>query len=77
MTTNTERVRTPFGAETTASQVMAGVNLRGHRAIITGASSGIGVETAHARAQAGAEVTPGDRPAAIRSGRLPDLSYRA
>ncbi|MET8045424.1 SDR family NAD(P)-dependent oxidoreductase [Micromonospora sp. NPDC005215] len=36
---------------------MAGVDLSGQRAIVTGASSGIGVETARALATAGAEVT--------------------
>ncbi|MGW0578360.1 SDR family NAD(P)-dependent oxidoreductase [Streptomyces sp. NPDC002920] len=36
---------------------MAGVRLTGRRAIVTGGSSGIGVETARALADAGAEVT--------------------
>jgi NAD(P)-dependent dehydrogenase (short-subunit alcohol dehydrogenase family) len=52
-----DRVTTPFGAKTTAAEVVAGVDLRGHRAIVTGASSGLGVETARALATAGAEVT--------------------
>ena len=52
-----ERIRTPFGAITTAMQVVAGVDLRGKRAIVTGSASGIGVETARALAQAWAEVT--------------------
>ncbi len=47
---------TPFGATTTAMEVIEGINLRGKRAIVTGGSSGIGVETARALAQAGAEV---------------------
>lgn len=46
-----------FGAETTAAQVVADVDLHGRRALVTGASSGIGVETARALASAGAEVT--------------------
>lgn len=50
-------VTTPFGAETTAAQVVEGVDLTGRRAIVTGGSSGIGVETARALAAAGAEVT--------------------
>ncbi len=49
-------ITTPFGATTTAMEVSAGIDLRGKRAIITGGSSGIGVETARALAQAGAEV---------------------
>jgi NAD(P)-dependent dehydrogenase (short-subunit alcohol dehydrogenase family) len=50
-------VRTGFGATSTAAEVVAGVDLTGRRAIVTGASSGIGVETARALAGAGAEVT--------------------
>jgi len=53
----TERITTPFGAESTASEVIAGVDLTGKRAIVTGAASGIGVETARALASAGADVT--------------------
>ncbi|RKT54317.1 SDR family NAD(P)-dependent oxidoreductase [Saccharothrix australiensis] len=52
-----ERISTPFDAESTASDVLAGVDLTGRRAVVTGASSGIGVETARALAAAGAEVT--------------------
>jgi NAD(P)-dependent dehydrogenase (short-subunit alcohol dehydrogenase family) len=37
--------------------VVAGVDLTGKRAIVTGGSSGIGIETARALARAGAEVT--------------------
>ena len=48
---------TPFGFSSTTTDVLAGVDLTGKRAIVTGASSGIGVETAHALASAGAEVT--------------------
>jgi NAD(P)-dependent dehydrogenase (short-subunit alcohol dehydrogenase family) len=57
MTTDADRVVTPFGPKSTAGEVIAGVDLRGHRAIVTGASSGIGVETARALALTGAEVT--------------------
>ena len=53
----TEPIRTPFGFESTTEDVLAGVDLRGKRVIVTGASSGIGVETARALAGAGAEVT--------------------
>jgi NAD(P)-dependent dehydrogenase (short-subunit alcohol dehydrogenase family) len=51
------RITTAFGAESTAMQVIAGINLAGQRALVTGASSGIGVETARALASAGADVT--------------------
>jgi len=50
-------ITTPFGFGSTADEVIAGVDLRGRRAIVTGASSGIGIETARALASAGAEVT--------------------
>jgi NAD(P)-dependent dehydrogenase (short-subunit alcohol dehydrogenase family) len=52
-----ERITTPFGATSTAAEVIAGVDLTGRHAIVTGASSGIGVETARALAAAGARVT--------------------
>jgi NAD(P)-dependent dehydrogenase (short-subunit alcohol dehydrogenase family) len=48
---------TPFGHDTTAAEVISGVDLTGKRAVVTGAASGIGVETARALANAGAEVT--------------------
>ena len=54
---STATIKTPFGFESTAEQVVAGVDLRGKRAIVTGASSGIGIETARVLAGAGAEVT--------------------
>jgi NAD(P)-dependent dehydrogenase (short-subunit alcohol dehydrogenase family) len=51
------RIVTPFGAGSTAADVVAGIDLTGRRAIVTGGASGIGVETARALAGAGAEVT--------------------
>ncbi|HEY3926443.1 MAG TPA: SDR family NAD(P)-dependent oxidoreductase [Acidothermaceae bacterium] len=53
----TDRIITPFGAESTAAQVIEGIDLTGKRTIVTGGASGIGVETARALASAGAEVT--------------------
>jgi NAD(P)-dependent dehydrogenase (short-subunit alcohol dehydrogenase family) len=50
-------IKTPFGFESTAVEVVAGIDLSGKRAIVTGGSSGIGVETARALASAGADVT--------------------
>lgn len=52
-----EPISTPFTATSTADEVLQGVDLTGVRAIVTGASSGIGVETARALTAAGAEVT--------------------
>ena len=48
---------TAFDATTTALQVVKGIDLSGRRAVVTGAASGIGVETARALAHAGAQVT--------------------
>ena len=53
----TARVTTPFGFESTAADVIDGVDLTGKTAIVTGATSGIGVETARALSAAGASVT--------------------
>jgi NAD(P)-dependent dehydrogenase (short-subunit alcohol dehydrogenase family) len=50
-------ITTPFGAQSTAAEVIAGIDLTGRRAIVTGGASGIGIETARALAGAGAEVT--------------------
>src|SRR3984893_2402384 len=51
------RITTKFGALSTAAEVIAGIDLTGRRAIVTGGASGIGIETARALAGAGAEVT--------------------
>jgi NAD(P)-dependent dehydrogenase (short-subunit alcohol dehydrogenase family) len=53
----TDRITTPFNAQSTAAEVIAGVDLAGRRAIVTGGASGIGIETARTLASAGAEVT--------------------
>ncbi len=51
------RIETPFSNTSTAEEVAEGINLLGRRAVVTGAASGIGVETARALAQTGADVT--------------------
>jgi NAD(P)-dependent dehydrogenase (short-subunit alcohol dehydrogenase family) len=70
-------ITTPFGFDSTAAEVIAGVDLSGKRAIVTGGASGIGVETARALAGAGADVTlavrdtaAGDRVAEEIGGRV-------
>jgi NAD(P)-dependent dehydrogenase (short-subunit alcohol dehydrogenase family) len=57
ITDTAELIHTPFAWESTADQVITGIDLSGKRAIVTGGSSGIGIETARALASAGAEVT--------------------
>ncbi|WUL71946.1 SDR family NAD(P)-dependent oxidoreductase [Amycolatopsis sp. NBC_00345] len=58
---NGNRITTGFGARSTAADVIDGIDLSGKRVIVTGGSSGIGVETARALAGANAEVTLGVR----------------
>jgi short-subunit dehydrogenase len=45
-----------FGEATTADEALGGIELGGTRALVTGASSGIGQATARALAARGAEV---------------------
>jgi NAD(P)-dependent dehydrogenase (short-subunit alcohol dehydrogenase family) len=45
-----------FGARTTARQILAGRDLRGKLAVVTGGYSGLGLEATRALAESGAEV---------------------
>lgn len=45
-----------FGARSTAAEVLAGIDLTGKRAIVTGGHSGLGLETTRALTGAGAQV---------------------
>jgi NAD(P)-dependent dehydrogenase (short-subunit alcohol dehydrogenase family) len=51
------RFMTGFGFASTASEVVAGVDLTGKVMIVTGGAGGIGIETVRAIATAGADVT--------------------
>ncbi|MDZ4376441.1 MAG: oxidoreductase [Phenylobacterium sp.] len=51
-----ERITSDFGARSTAREVVDGHDLSGQAVIVTGAASGIGVETVRALAEAGADV---------------------
>src|SRR5215469_11844137 len=49
-------IGSPFGAATTAGEVIRGIDLTGKAVIVTGGYSGIGVETVRAFLSAGAKV---------------------
>ena len=49
--------RTGFGKDTTAAEVSEGIDCAGMRAVVTGASGGLGAETARVLALRGAAVT--------------------
>lgn len=52
---------TKFGPAATADDVLAGIDLTGKNAIVTGGNAGIGLEVARALAKAGASVTVASR----------------
>lgn len=62
----------PFTAAATADEVLAGIDLSGRQAIVTGGHAGIGLEVTRALARAGVSVTVGardpDRAAAALAG---------
>ena len=51
------RDQEPATPSSTTDEVLAGVDLRGRRIVVTGASSGLGIETARSLAAGGATVT--------------------
>lgn len=53
---NQQPIGSGFGPKSTASEVMAGVDLAGKTAVVTGGYSGIGIEMVRALTAAGAEV---------------------
>ncbi len=63
MRTPQHRIGTGFGAKSTATEVLRGVDLTGRYAVVTGGYSGVGLETTRALARAGASVlVPARRP---------------
>ncbi|MEU9170552.1 SDR family NAD(P)-dependent oxidoreductase [Streptomyces sp. NPDC048420] len=63
MTTAQHKIGSGFGAHSTADDVLAGVDLSGKLAIVTGGYSGLGLETTKALTKAGARVVvPARRP---------------
>jgi NAD(P)-dependent dehydrogenase (short-subunit alcohol dehydrogenase family) len=67
MTTHQHKIGSGFGAESTADDVLRGIDLSGKLALVTGGYSGIGLETTRALLRAGAQVVvPARRPASAR-----------
>ncbi|MGA9858266.1 MAG: SDR family NAD(P)-dependent oxidoreductase [Solirubrobacteraceae bacterium] len=67
MTTPQHPIGSGFGAQTTAAEVLDGIDLSGRLALVTGGYSGLGLETTRALAGAGAEViVPARRPDSAR-----------
>ncbi len=61
------KIGSGFGHDSTADDVLAGIDLTGKLAIVTGGYSGLGLETAKALAKAGAQVVvPARRPDVAR-----------
>lgn len=57
------KIGSGFGRDSTAAEVVAGIDLTGKTAIVTGGYSGLGLETVRALASAGADVVvPARRP---------------
>ncbi|SDK57228.1 NAD(P)-dependent dehydrogenase, short-chain alcohol dehydrogenase family [Arthrobacter sp. ov407] len=61
--TSQRKIGSGFGRDSTAAEVIAGIDLAGKSAIVTGGYSGLGLETVRALARAGAAVVvPARRP---------------
>ncbi|MFM5917061.1 MAG: oxidoreductase [Novosphingobium sp.] len=61
MTTAQAPIDSPFGYRSRAREVVAGIDLSGKVAVVTGGYSGLGTETVRALAEAGARVIVGAR----------------
>ncbi|MDT0343524.1 SDR family NAD(P)-dependent oxidoreductase [Streptomyces litchfieldiae] len=73
MTTQQRKIGSGFGARSTAEDVLAGLDLTGKLAVVTGGYSGIGLETTRALAGAGAHVIVPARRRAIAEQALGDI----
>src|ERR1700712_1040021 len=67
MSTAQHALGSGFGPRSTAAEVLAGIDLTGRTAVVTGGYSGLGYENVKALAAAGARVTvPAQRPVLAR-----------
>jgi NAD(P)-dependent dehydrogenase (short-subunit alcohol dehydrogenase family) len=74
MPTPQQKIGSRFGRDSTAEDVLHGIDLSGRLAVVTGGYSGLGLETTRALTGAGAHVVvPARRPAAAQ-GALEDLA---
>ncbi|MEV7736103.1 SDR family NAD(P)-dependent oxidoreductase [Streptomyces sp. NPDC088921] len=69
MSTAQYKIGSGFGAHSTADEVLAGIDLYGKLAIVTGGYSGLGLETTRALTKAGARV--------VVPARRPDTAWKA
>ncbi|GAB7035368.1 SDR family NAD(P)-dependent oxidoreductase [Streptomyces sp. NPDC021749] len=73
MITKQQKIGTGFGAHSTADDVLAGIDLTGTTALVTGGYSGLGLEATGALARAGARVIVPARRADTAEGALRDV----
>ncbi|MEV4442095.1 SDR family NAD(P)-dependent oxidoreductase [Streptomyces sp. NPDC049577] len=73
MITKQHGTGTGFGAHSTADDVLAGIDLTGTTALVTGGYSGLGLETTRALARAGAHVIVPARRKAVAEEALHDI----
>ena len=73
MSAEQQPIGSGFGAKSEPAEVLAGIDLNGRSAIVTGGYSGIGLETVRALAGAGAEVTVPARRVDVAEAALPGI----
>ena len=66
-------INSPFAMRSTAAEVIAGIDLTGKTALVTGGYSGLGKETVRALASAGAKVLVGARRPIVAATDLADV----
>jgi NADP-dependent 3-hydroxy acid dehydrogenase YdfG len=61
MDTEQKPLKSGFGPQTTAKEIVSGLDLRGKVIVVTGGHSGIGLETTRVLSNAGASIIVGAR----------------